>query len=325
MNAIEEYKRTRQILFEKEGIQPLSKIATTNGPVKNVHYLEMGKGRPLILLHGGGGHASEWINIMKPLAEHYHLYVVDRPGHGLTDSIDYQGIDIPNHASHFIGTFMEAVGLNKVSLLGHSMGGYFSLCFSLQYPKCVDKLVLVGAPAGVNRWIPPMLRLLGTKGLNRILAKTVAKPSLANTKSIYQQLLVARPENLSEDYYRHCYYGQKIPGYIKSFTSLLENVLTLNGWRKYLYLGDRLIELSLPVGFIWGDSDVFEKPETGLQKALAIKNHVFEIVPNAGHAVWLDQQEKCAELIISMLNGPIRSHPKPVLQEQANYQQNNTI
>ena len=308
MNAVEEYKRTRQILFDKEGIQPLSKIVATKGPVKKVHYLEMGKGKPLIMMHGGGSHASEWINILKPLAVHFHLYVVDRPGHGLTHSFDYHGIDISNHAIHFLDTFMDAVGLTKVSLLGHSMGGYFSLCFSLQYPERVDKLVLIGAPAGVNRWIPAMLRLLGTKVLNVILAKTVAKPSLANIKSIYKQLLVARPEKLSEDYYLHCYYGQKIPDHIKSFTSLLENVLTLNGWRKYLYLGDRLSELSLPVGFIWGDSDVFEKPETGLQKALAIKNHVFEIVPNAGHAVWLDQQEKCTELIISMLKGPIIAH-----------------
>ncbi len=301
MKIIEEYKRTRQILFDKEGIRPQSRIVTTTGPVKNVHYLEMGKGKPLIMIHGGGSHASEWINIMKPLAEHFHLYVVDRPGHGLTDPFNYMGEDVPTHASRFVNTFMDVAGLGKASLLGHSMGGYFSLCFSLACPERVEKLVLIGAPAGVNRWIPPMLRLLGIKGLNGILTKTLAKPSVANMKSIYKQLLVVHPERLSEEYYRHCYFGQKLPGYITGFTSLLENVLTLKGWKKDLYLGDRLYQLSMPVGFIWGEKDAFENPDTGRKKAIPVKNHRFEIVKDAGHAAWLDQPGRCAGLIISML------------------------
>ncbi len=80
MNVIEEYKLTRQRLFDATGIQPQSKIVSTNGQVKNIHYLELGSGKPLILVHGGGGHSGDLISIMKPLAEHFHLYVVDRPG-----------------------------------------------------------------------------------------------------------------------------------------------------------------------------------------------------------------------------------------------------
>ena len=55
MNIIEEYKQTRQRLFDATGIQPQSKIASTNGQVKNIHYLELGSGTPFILVHGGGG------------------------------------------------------------------------------------------------------------------------------------------------------------------------------------------------------------------------------------------------------------------------------
>ncbi len=301
MNATEEYKKTRQVLFEKEGIQPLSKIVGTSGPVKKVHYLEIGTGKPLILIHGGGSHASEWFNILKPLARNYHLFVVDRPGCGLTDSMDYTGVDVRKSAVEFVNSFMKAVGLEKALFMGQSMGGYFSIRFAMHYPEKVEKLILIGAPAGMNLWIPRMLRVLGTKGLNRLLVKTVAKPSIKNVRNVHKQLLVADVGKMSDAYFEHCYYGQLIPGNEKGFLTLLENVLTLAGWKKDLYLGDKLPQLKIPVRFIWGDKDAFEKPETGRPKTLAIEDCKFEVVENAGHSPWLDQPEVCTSLIQTML------------------------
>ncbi len=301
MDVLEAYKQSRDTLLAQRGIEPQSKTVATNGPVKNVHYLELGAGKPLIMIHGGGSHASEWINILKPLSAHFHLYVVDRPGCGLTDSIDYRGVNFRESAVDFVRSFMDAVGLKKVLLLGQSMGGYFSICFAMRYPERVEKLLLIGAPAGMNRYIPFKLRLLGTKGLNRLLVSTVAKPSVENLKDIHRQILVADIHKLSEDYFTHGYYGQLLPGNERGFLSMLENVLTVRGWRKNLYIGDQLHQLKIPARFIWGDKDAFEKPDTGLHKAKAIKDFKFEVVKDAGHCPWLDQPKKCAALIVSML------------------------
>ena len=308
MNANEKYKRSRQILFDLEGIQPESKIVSTNGPVENVHFLEMGKGKPLVMIHGGGSHASEWINIMKPLAEHFHLYVVDRPGHGLTDPFNYRGVAYREMAVDFMLSFTEALGLEKFFLMGSSMGGYFSLGFALSHPEKIEKLLLIGAPAGVNRWIPPMLRLLGWKGVNQLLMKTVARPSLSNLKMIHKQLLVADFKNLSNEYLVHCYHNELLPGTMVGFSTMLENVLTLRGWRRNLYLGDQLHRLQVPVRFIWGAQDAFEKPDTGRSTASTIPDFKFEIVKNAGHCPWLDQPEKCVKLIISLLGEKMVGH-----------------
>ncbi len=122
----------------------------TEGPVKKVHYLEIGKGKPLILIHGGGSHSSEWFNILKSLSTQYHLYVLDRPGCGLSDNIDYTGVDFQKSAIEFVFSFMNALELDKASFMGQSMGGYFSICFAMQYHERVEKLLLIGAPAGMN-------------------------------------------------------------------------------------------------------------------------------------------------------------------------------
>ncbi len=301
MEILEEYQRTRDLLFEGIGINPLSKYIATDGPIKNVHYLEMGSGKPLILIHGGGSHSSEWYSILKPLSEHFHLYVVDRPGCGLSDSIDYTGVDFQKSAVDFVRSVIEALNFKRALVVGQSMGGYFGICFAMQFPERVEKLLLIGAPAGMNRWIPPILRLLGTKVVNRFLTATVGRPSIKNLKKIHQQLLVANIANVSSDYLVHTYYGQLLSGYKTGFLSLLENTLNLTGWRKELYIGDKLHRLEVPVRFIWGDHDAFENPVTGKQKASAISDQQFVVVENAGHCPWLDQPEKCAEWAIRML------------------------
>lgn len=301
MNSMNKYKRTRQMLFDKEGIKPDSKVINTKGPIKNVHYLELGSGEPLILIHGGGSHSSEWINILKPLSDHFHLFVVDRPGCGLSDNFNYRDTDLREHAIDFILSFMEALGLDKAQFLGHSMGGYFSICFTMRYPEKVKKLCLIGAPAGVNHHIPLILRLMGTKRLNSILMVTLAKPNLKNVSNFHKQLLVEDTSKLSKDYLNHVVANQSLPGNLHSFATLLENALTLKGWKNKYYIGDKLNQLKIPVRFIWGDKDVFEKPESGRKKAASINNYQFEVVEDAGHTAWLDQPSKCISLILSML------------------------
>ena len=301
MNFTQKYIQQRDKLLQSTGVEYQSKKIVTAGPVHNVHYLEAGSGDPLLMIHGGGSNASEWINIIEPLSQHFHLYVIDRPGCGLSDNLQYRNIDFKENAALFIQSFMDAAGLKKTSLLGNSMGGYFSICFALKFPERVSKLILIGAPAGMNKWITYLLRALGTRGINYLLTKTVAKPSVHYSRFIHKQLLVANPENISDKYYMLNHYGELLPGGRKSFMSLLENVLTVKGWRKGLYIGDELYKLKMPVRFIWGDKDVFEHPESGKQKALAIKDMQFKIVENAGHCPWLDEPRQCIDLIISMM------------------------
>lgn len=258
MDALNKYRETRDLLFKQAEISPKSNFVTINDNViKKVHYLELGSGKPLILIHGGLSHSSEWFSILKQMSEHFHLFVVDRPGHGLTDSINYTNVDYQQSAIGFIHSFIDSVGIQKASLLGNSMGGYFAVCFGMAHPERVDKLFLIGAPAGLNRWIPPMLRLMGTKGINKLLTKTIAKPSISSLKMIHKQLLVASINQLPLVYFENGYYHMLLPEIAMSQRTMLENVLNLKGWKEKYYLTNQLDQLKPPVHFIWGDKDAF--------------------------------------------------------------------
>lgn len=302
MTVLDQYLTTRQFLFQQAGINPESKYQSLNGPVKKVHYLELGSGNPLIIIHGGLSHSSEWIPILGQLSKQYKLYVVDRPGHGLTEAIDYSNVDYRQSAIEFLTNFMDAIRIQNASILANSIGGYFSIAYAMAHPDRVNKLILIGAPAGLNRHIPFMLRMLGVKGINKFIFKTAAKPSIKGLRNIHKQLLVKDIDKISDDYLQHCVCHMLLPGVEKSIRTMLENVLDLGGWRKKYLLTGELSSLRIPVGLIWGDSDKFESAEAGKKKAEKIRNYKFEVVHNAGHCPWVDEPERCSDLILQMLD-----------------------
>lgn len=301
-NLFDRYKSAQQKLYAKEGVSPVSKFVTTNGVVKNVHYLQVGRGKPLIMVHGGGGNTDQWVNMIRHLQDHYTLYIVDRPGYGLTDAFNYRGVDFPAHCVAFLRSFMEALGISNADFAANSMGGYWVSLFAMKHPEMVNKIVFLGAPAGLDLKLPFFLRLLGTRGINDFLWATIAKPSLKGTRQLYQMLLVADAGRLSEEYIECGYIASILPTYKEGWLTLLESITTLSGFRRSYFIGDKMFNVKQQVLFLWGAKDAFQSTEEGEQIASTMPAAKYITVPDAGHLPWLDQPAYCAEEMIKFLD-----------------------
>jgi esterase len=103
-------------------------------------FREYGKGQPIIILHGLLGSSDNWLPQAKMLSEQFHVFVVDQRNHGLSahsDVFDYTAL------AGDIGEFIETHKLEKVILIGHSMGGKAAMNFALANPGKLDKLIVV--------------------------------------------------------------------------------------------------------------------------------------------------------------------------------------
>lgn len=123
---------------------------------------------------------------------------------------------------------------------------------------------------------------------------------------------------IPEVYFEHISCHQTLKGWAGSFFSLLENVLTVRGWKNRYYIGDKLGKLKVPVNFIRGENDAFEHPETGLAKAKALLDYRFEVVKNAGHCPWFDNRDKCVNLIEEFLKPQQQPFNKSFLEREVN-------
>jgi 2-hydroxy-6-oxo-6-(2'-aminophenyl)hexa-2,4-dienoate hydrolase len=125
------------------------------------HYYEAGKGKPLVLLHGGGAGADSygnWRGCLRAFAEHFHTFAVDMVGFGNTQKPDPASYTYTQagRVEHIIAT-IEALGLRDVNLIGNSMGGITSMGVSIERPDLVNSLILMGS-AGVRAPISDELK-----------------------------------------------------------------------------------------------------------------------------------------------------------------------
>ena len=116
-----------------------------------VAYLDSGgDGKPLLMVHGLSSYSAFWEAQIPWFASHgYRVLALDLPGYGASDRPDAP-CDPPWYA-HLVGRFMDAMGLQQATIMGHSMGGQIALTLALEAPERVTRLVLA-APAGFERF-----------------------------------------------------------------------------------------------------------------------------------------------------------------------------
>ena len=109
-----------------------------------IHYESIGRGKPLIFLHGWLGSWRYWMNSMEELSAYFRTYALDMWGFGDSDKTfeRYRLLDYIN----LLTSFMDELGIQKVSLVGHSLGAMVAVRFASRYPERVEKMVAVSLP-----------------------------------------------------------------------------------------------------------------------------------------------------------------------------------
>jgi len=114
----------------------------------SIAYMDEGSGHEtLLFIHGLGSYAKAWKKNIDELKDSYRCIAIDLPGYGRSSKSDYSGS--MTFFADVVKEFADSLGLEKIVLTGHSMGGQISIIASLKYPDLVSRLVLV-APAGIE-------------------------------------------------------------------------------------------------------------------------------------------------------------------------------
>jgi esterase len=121
----------------------------------------LGEGQPLLILHGLFGHSDNWQTHAKKLAEYYQVILIDQRNHGHSDWSDAFSYDLLAEDLHELITDL---GLQKIILLGHSMGGKTVMRYAQLYPEGIEKLIVVDM--GVKAYPPHHTDIL--EGLSKV-------------------------------------------------------------------------------------------------------------------------------------------------------------
>jgi pimeloyl-ACP methyl ester carboxylesterase len=253
-----------------------------------VIYRIAGDGPPVVLIHGMVNSSRHWEKVALSLAERHTVIAPDLIGHG--DSATPRGdYSLGAHAA-VIRDLLSAIGADRASIVGHSLGGGIAMQYFWQFPQRTERLVLISS-GGLGPEVSPLLRSMALPGIGAAVA-AAAHPGVvrALAASGRQGRVVARAlRPLSQ------------PGARRAFLHTLRAVIDVRGQR--VSATDRLYLLeSVPTLIVWGERDNTIPLAHGRAAHEAIPHSRFETLPKAAHFPHLEDPEGLARVLGDFLS-----------------------
>jgi pimeloyl-ACP methyl ester carboxylesterase len=232
----------------------------------------------VVMLHGFGASLQTWDAWAEGLASEHRVIRIDLPGSGLSPpdpAHDYRD----ERSLQTLTALLDQLGLPRVSLVGHSMGGRIALTFAAQHPERIDKLVLVapdgfaslGFEYGKPTDVPAMLGLM-----RHVLPKPLLRMNL--------QAAYARPESLTDAVTTRYHDLILAPGARQAMLDRLEQTVLQEP-------GPLLRQIKAPTLLVWGEADAMIPFANARDYLQAVAGSRLVSWPQVGHL----PQEEAAE------------------------------
>lgn len=261
-------------------------------------YRLAGRGPVILLLHGLGCDSTTWIPLMRELAEDYTVLAPDFLGHGQSDKpiADYS---LGGYANG-MRDLLTVLGIDHVTVVGHSLGGGVAMQFAYQFPERTDRICLIAA-GGLGPEVTPAIRMLTLPGAGAAVHLATRAPLRPLVAGALRRL--ARPRSrLTRDLgeIARIYESMSEPATSWAVRRVTHGVVD---WRRQLIsMRDRAYLTQLmPLHVIWGEQDqVLPVSHAETIEQLA-PGATVTIVPDSGHFPHRDHPQVVVEALRSFL------------------------
>jgi pimeloyl-ACP methyl ester carboxylesterase len=259
-----------------------------------ISYRSGGQGPTLLLLHGITNSSETWERVAAPLAERFTVVAPDLLGHG--DSATPRGdYSLGAHASG-ARDVLTALGIERATVVGHSLGGGIAMQFAYQFPERCERLVLVSS-GGLGREVHLLLRAAALPGADYVLPALTSAGLIGVGRGIgglLQRLNVAPSGDLQV--LARGFASLDNAGSRQAFLHTVRSVIEPGGQR--VSAQDRLtLAALLPTLIVWGDRDSIIPVAHGADAHEAMPGSRFEVFRDAGHMPHDAEPQRFAALL----------------------------
>jgi pimeloyl-ACP methyl ester carboxylesterase len=256
-----------------------------------VIYRIAGNGPAVVLIHGMVNSSRHWEAVAACLSDRYTVIAPDLIGHG--DSATPRGdYSLGAHAAG-VRDLLTAIGVERATIVGHSLGGGVAMQFFYQFPQRVERLVLVSS-GGLGREVSPLLRTAALPGASTLLALAAHRRGLAALWRTGDRL---RARGFGQGAYLQAIARAlrplEQPGAREAFVQTLRSVIDVRGQR--VSAVDRLYLLEwMPTLVVWGGRDHTIPLAHGRAATADIPGGRFVTLPRAAHFPHLEDPDGLA-------------------------------
>ncbi|MCU1643862.1 MAG: mhpC [Nocardia sp.] len=265
-----------------------------------IRYHEAGDGPPLLLLHGSGIGVTGWRNYRGNLAvfaEHFHCYVLEFPGFGVSDPVERGGHPVLT-AGDAVIRFMDALGIESAPMIGNSMGGVVAVNVAIKHPARVEKVISIGGvgasifsanPSEGTRLLQEFADSPSREGLLRWLNCMVYAPETVTDDIVEERWAVANQPDSHQTL--EAMYGSESFALQQQF---LANSPTPPYW-------SMLHKVQCPTLLTWGGDDRQCPPDMAMIPLRLIPEAELHVFPKCGHWVMIEAKQAFERVSLEFL------------------------
>lgn len=261
---------------------PRSRVKLKTGVT--LSYVESGSpdGQPVIMLHGITDSSVSFREVLPLIDKRFRLYVLDQRGHGDSDRPD-RGYEMKDFAAD-VTAFMDAKGIRKAVIVGHSMGSFVAMQTALDNPGRVDRLVLVGTAPKANK--------PGTEEF----VKSINALSDPVPQSFAREFVVSTSSPLVKSEFVDALTAETLKLPARVWKSALAGALARD------FTPD-LRKINVPVTIFWGAKETLFVREDQDAMIAGLPKSTLIVYPNSGHAPHWEEPARFADDLNKVLNG----------------------
>ncbi len=257
-------------------------------------FVKVGQGPAVLLLHGLGCDHTTWEPVIDTLAKRYTVIAPDLLGHGQSDKprADYS---VGGYANG-MRDLLTVLGIDKVTVVGHSFGGGVAMQFAYQFPERTERMMLVGS-GGLGPEVSPFIRAITTPGYHQLMG-VLTLPGIRHVGLFGMRALYNTGWKATRDLDEVAviYDSFKDPHARAAIRHVVRAVVDWKG--QIVTMADRAyLTDEMPMAVVWGRDDrVIPVRHASNAAALAPKARV-EVIPNAGHFPHRDHPQRFAKIL----------------------------
>jgi proline iminopeptidase len=283
-----------------------------------LYYMSTGRGQPLLIVHGGPGASHDYfLPYLLPLARRHRVIFIDERGSGRSQKLqDPSGYTIENMVED-VEQVRQALGLGKISLLGHSYGGALAQAYALKYQRNLSHLILASTWSSTLALNQVFVRM--KQNMSPELRDRIDKLEAAGLFGHGQDYEKNRYPNdymiaaWGEGYFPYLYHNRPDPNYDPIANGVISwdlyremwgehGEFVIDGNLKSVEYTNRLSSIQIPTLILVGDHDECDPSlSQAMQKKIAGSRLV--ILPQSGHMTFVDQTAMFLKAVEGFLSG----------------------